>query len=34
MPAILEAVRDVATLGEVAGELRALFGEHRQGELG
>ena len=34
MPAILEAVRAEATLGEVAGELRAVFGEHRQGELG
>jgi len=29
MPAILDAVRAYATLGEICGELRAIWGEHR-----
>jgi len=30
MEPILEAVKAYATLGEIAGALRAVFGEHRE----
>jgi methylmalonyl-CoA mutase N-terminal domain/subunit len=30
MPAILEAVESYATVGEIAGTLRAVFGEYRE----
>ena len=29
MPAILDAVRSYATLGEICGELRTVWGEYR-----
>jgi hypothetical protein len=30
MPAVIEAVLAWATVGEIAGRLRAVFGEHRE----
>jgi methylmalonyl-CoA mutase N-terminal domain/subunit len=30
MPAVLEAVRAYATLGEMAGALREVWGEHKE----
>jgi methylmalonyl-CoA mutase N-terminal domain/subunit len=30
MPAVMEAVDNHCTLGEIAGELRQIFGEYRQ----
>jgi methylmalonyl-CoA mutase N-terminal domain/subunit len=33
VPPIIRAVEASATLGEIADEMRAVFGEHREGDV-